>query len=126
MKTIKYADDSTARDYFAKGLTEACLNMFKEAINDLEISIKLDPNFIDAYLIKGKCLYLVGDMNGAFSSYQKLILIDKNNPVMHIHAGNLIMTSGGIEDSIKAYVNANNVKETNIAYYQQAKVLLFS
>ena len=121
-KAIKYADDSTARDYFAKGLAEIFLGMSKEAVEDLEITIKLDPYFVDAYLLKGKCLYLLGDMNEAFSCYQQLIMINKNDPVMHIHAGNLIMASGRLEDSIEAFNNANKVKETSIGYYQKTKV----
>lgn len=122
LKTIKYADDSTARDYFAKGLAEAFLGLFKEAVEDLEITIKLDPCFADAYLLKGKCMYLLGDLNGAFASYQQLIMASKNDPLMHVHAGNLIMASGRVEDSIDAFNNANKVEETSVAYYQQTKV----
>ena len=121
-KTIKYADDSSARDYFAKGIAEACLNMFKEAIDDLDIAVKLEEKFTDAHLLKGKCSYLTGDVNTAFSCYQKLILIDKSNYLMHIHAGNLLMNTGAVEDAIKALSNANKIEESSIAYYQQAKV----
>jgi len=121
-RSIKYADESTARHYFAKGFAEACLNMFKEAIEDLDIAAKLDQNFTDAHLVKGKCSYLAGDSNNAFISYQQLIILNKDDPVMHIHAGNLLMASGAIEDAIKAFANANDFKETAISYYQQSKV----
>ncbi len=124
-KAIKYADESTARHYFAKGFAESCLNMFKEGIEDMDIAIKLEQSYTDAYLVKGKCCYLAGDTNNAFVCYQQLIMLNKNNPVMHIHAGNLLMASGATDDAIKAFGNANELKETTIAYYQQAKVSSF-
>ena len=96
--------------------------MFKEAIDDLDIVIKLDPNFTDAYLIKGKCSCLSGDINTAFMCYQQLIMLNKDEPIMHIHAGNLLMANGSIEDAVKAFSNGNELKKTSIAYYQQAKV----
>ncbi|MDR3549435.1 MAG: hypothetical protein P4M11_14420 [Candidatus Pacebacteria bacterium] len=123
-KAIKYADESIARHYFARGLCEACVNMFKEAIEDLDIVIRLDEKFTDAYLIKGKCAYLAGDANTAFLCYQQLIVLNKDDPTMHIHAGNLLMASGGFEDAGKAFENANAARETAIAHYQLAKVRL--
>ena len=96
--------------------------MFKEATDDLDIAIKLDPTFTDSYLIKGKCAYLAGDTNTAFLCYQQLIIQSKEDPIMHIHAGNLLMASGAFEDAAKAFSNANETEETQAAYYQQAKV----
>ena len=96
--------------------------MFKEAIDDLDIAIKLDANHTDAYLIKGKSSFLAGDTNTAFMCYQQLILLNKNDPVMHIHAGNLLMASGAFEDAAKAFSNANDIQETAVAHYQQSKV----
>jgi len=123
-RAIKYADDSTARDYIAKALCLACLAKFKEAVEDLEVTIKLEQNWIDAYFLKGKCSYLAGDINSAFMSYQQLVILEKKEYVMHIHAGNLLMNTGAIEDAIKAFTNANRLKESSVAFYQQAKVLL--
>ena len=81
-ESTKAIDESTARHYFAKGFSEACLNMFKEAIEDLDIAIKLEEGFTDAYFIKGKCAYLGGDTNTAFMCYQQLIIMNKNDPFM--------------------------------------------
>jgi tetratricopeptide (TPR) repeat protein len=123
-KAIKYADDSIARDYMTKALCLACLSRFKEAIEDLEVTIKLEQNWADAYLLKGKCSYLVGDINSAFMSYQQLVFLEKNKYVMHIHAGNLLMNTGAIDDAAKAFTNADRIKESSVAFYQQAKVFL--
>lgn len=122
-KTIKYADDSTTRDYIAKALCEACLGMFKEAIEDLEVAVRLEQSCVDAHLLKGKCCYLMGDVNSAFVCYQQLVIIEKDEYAMHVHAGNLLMNTGAIDDAVKAFSNANRIKESSVAFYQQAKVL---
>ena len=122
VKTIEYADEALARDYFAKGLCEACLDMFKEALEDFSVAIKLDSEFLDAYFLKGKCSYISGDPNDAFDCYQQLIMMQREDPVMYIHAGNLLMSTGAIEDAIRAFNNANEIQKTDIAFYQQAKV----
>lgn len=121
-RAIKYADESLARHYFARGFCEACISMFKEAIEDLDIAIKLDASYIDAFLVKGKCAYLSGDTNTAFICYQQMIMLNKMDPIMHVHAGNLLMASGAFEDAVKAFANANDIYVTQAAYYQQAKV----
>ena len=122
-KTIKYADESTARDYFAKGFCETCIGMYKESIEDLDIALRLNPDLLDAYLIKGKCMFLARDTKGAFESYQRLISESKDDYLIHIHGGNLLMETGAINDALKAFATANKIKENIVSYYQQAKVL---
>ncbi len=47
------------------------------------------------------CAYLLGDNNLAFLDFQRLILSDPKNPMVHVHAGNLLMTTGAYSDAIK-------------------------
>lgn len=122
-KCIKYADESTARDYFAKGFCEACLKRYKEAVETLDVAIRLDSSLLDAHLTKGKCLYLLGDVKSALECCQELTARSKDDPLVHIHGGNLLMETGAVDDAVKAFVNANEVQESNVAYYQQAKVI---
>ncbi len=96
--------------------------MFREALEDLDIALRLEQNYPDACLFKGKCSYLAGDAAAAFVCYQQLIVLNKTDPMMHVQAGNLLMASGAFEDASKAYANANDVRETAIAHYQFAKV----
>lgn len=46
--------------------------------------------------------------------------------MVHIYAGNLLMTTGAYEDAIKALTNANNLKVTSLAVYQKARVSLIN
>lgn len=41
--------------------------------------------------------------------FQKLIVLYPNNPMVHVYAGNLLMTTGAYLDASKAYINADGV-----------------
>jgi hypothetical protein len=44
--------------------------------------------------------------------------------MMHINAGNLLMTTGSYEDAINAFTNAYELKEHPLAIYHRARVIL--
>ena len=47
-----------------------------------------------------------------------------DDPLVHVHAGNLLMLAGSIEDASKAFTNANSIKPTLEAFVQRAKCYL--
>ena len=49
-----------------------------------------------------------------------MIILQSKNPMVHINAGNLLMTTGSYEDAIKAFTNANSVQLCPVAIYQRA------
>ena len=73
--------------------------MFPEAVKDLTAAITLDEDSLEAYLNRGKCAYLLGDTPLAFLDFQKLIMIEPKNPLVHVYAGNLLMTTGSYDDA---------------------------
>jgi len=110
-------DEPNATDLLHKGRCHACLSMFKEAITDFTKVIELDDELFDAYFFRGKCSYLIGDTSQAFLDFQKLILLQPKNPMVHAYAGNLLMTTGSYEDAAKAFSNADSVKSCAFAIY---------
>jgi lipoprotein NlpI len=80
-------------------------------------SIELDEEISDAYFNRGKCAYLLGDTALAFLDFQKLILLEPKNPMVHIYAGNLLMTTGSYDDATKAFTNADSVQKSALAFY---------
>jgi len=72
---------------------------------------------VATYYNRGKCRYLVGRTQDAFRDFQQMILIDIDNPALHIEAGNLLMTTGNYKDAISAYSNAQEVGPTAQALY---------
>ena len=44
-------------------------------------------------------------------------MTDPKNPMVHIYAGNLLMTTGAYHDAIKAFMNADTVEKTAAAAF---------
>lgn len=40
--------------------------------------------------------------------------------MVHIYAGNLLMTTGSYEDATKAFTNADSVEKSSLAFFQRA------
>ena len=110
-------EEATAQFHLARGRCYACLSILDEALKDLSIALELDENLLEAYIFRGKCAYLLGDNNLAFHDFQKLIISDQKNPIVHIYAGNLLMTTGAYKDAIKAFDNADTVQQTALASF---------
>ena len=41
--------------------------------------------------------------------------------MVHIYAGNLLMTTGSYEDATKAFTNADNIHKSSLALYQRGR-----
>ena len=74
-QAIKNNDESNAKYHMFIGLAYGCMNLLKEAMKDLTISIKLKDDYLSAYYNRGKCAYLLGNADLAFTDFQKLLLI---------------------------------------------------
>jgi tetratricopeptide (TPR) repeat protein len=114
---IEEEEEPTASYYLARGRTYACLSILTEAMKDLSIALNLDESLQEAYIYRGKCAYLLGDNNLSFLDFQRLILTDPKNPMVHVYAGNLLMTTGAYQDAIKAFMNADTVEKTAVAAF---------
>lgn len=53
--------------------------------------------------------------------FQKIIVLQPKNPMVHVYAGNLLMTTGSYEDATKAFSNADNIKKSPLALYQRSR-----
>jgi len=118
---IEEEEESTAYFFLARGRTYACLSILTEAMKDLSVALNLDETLQSGYIYRGKCAYLLGDNNLAFLDFQRLILTDPKNPVVHIYAGNLLMTTGAYSDAIKAFENADTVEPTAVSAFQRVR-----
>ena len=48
-------------------------------------------------------------------------MIEPKNPLVHVYAGNLLMTTGAYSDAIKAYLNADVVTPTAEAAFHRGR-----
>jgi len=123
-KTLKYADENLARHYFFRGLSAACAGMLKEAIIDIDVALSLDIDYYDAYLVKGKCAYLAGDVNAALSCMQELVSRNKSESSVYVHLGNLMMLNGTFEEALKMFQTSLKIRDNPCARYQLTKCLI--
>jgi len=120
-KAINYCDNVVAKYYLGRARCYACLSMFKEAIQDLGVTIENNDSLIEAYILRGKCAFISGDTKQAFTDFQKVIKLKPEDPMMHIHAANILMASGAYEQAIKAYSNAYKIGKITMALFGRAK-----
>lgn len=124
-QAIEKAEDNVPAHYLLRGLCYARLRLHQEALQDFSIAIQLDEGLAEAYFYRGRCAYLLEDPSLSFLDFQKLILAKQADPLVHVHAGNLLMLTGSFEDAAKAYSNANEIKPTALAYLQRCKCRLY-
>jgi tetratricopeptide (TPR) repeat protein len=120
-QSIEYCDTVVAKYHLGRARCYACINMFKEALQDLNIALEANDTLIEAYILRGKYSFISGDTKQAFSDFQTIISLRPDDPMMHIHAGNILMTSGAYDQSIKAYTNAYKLKAIPMALFGRAK-----
>ncbi len=61
---------------------------YAEALDQIELALATDPHQVDAIVIRGNILRLMGESDKALAEYQKLLEIEQ--PVAHLYARNLI------------------------------------
>ena len=121
---IEKAEDNNAYHYLLRGLCYAQLGLYNEAINDFSAVLQLDENLSQAYLYRGRCAFIQEDTNLAYADFQKLLYAKPEDPVVHAHAGDLLLLTQCTEDAIKAYNNSLSKGKTKQPYIQKAKCYL--
>ena len=120
-QSIDYCDTTVAKYHLGRARCYACISMFKEALQDLNIALEANDTLIEAYILRGKCSFINGDTKQAFSDFQTTIKLRPDDPMVHMHAGNILMVSGAYDQSIKAYTNAYKLKKIPMALFGRAK-----
>ncbi|CAG9324004.1 unnamed protein product [Blepharisma stoltei] len=119
--TIEKAEDNHDNHYIIRGLIHASLKMYKEAIQDFRVAQQLSEELGYLYSYRGRCSYLMGDTNLAFSDFQKLMLACPKDKNVHIEAGNFLILTGLYEDALDALDRSNRIELNFEATYQKLK-----
>lgn len=80
-ESIKEDKGSTnaKQDLFKKGLNKMADEELEDAIQYFDLALRLDPNFIDAWIKRGYCFFHLGNYAQAILSYDKALAIDPSN-----------------------------------------------
>lgn len=71
--------DFQKRELYAKGRNQMSNEKFLDAIRSFELAIRVDPQFVDAWVEKGYAHFHLGEYSVAISSYNRAIELDVEN-----------------------------------------------
>ena len=120
-KAIDKAEDNVPMHFLARGLCSAKLKMYKEAIQDFSIVLQLDDKVADAYFYRGRCAFIMEDNDQALGDFQEVLHLRPSDSSSHIHAANLLMATGAIEEAIRAFDSANAICSSSETHLHKAK-----
>lgn len=78
---------NTAEKFYLRGMASANLSQYATAIEDFDHAIELDPNYVDAYFERGKCLKRGGKLFSAVKNFGKAIELDPNHANAYMERG---------------------------------------
>ena len=108
----------TAQDFYRRAGLRVQNKEYSQAIEDYTKAIKLNPQFIDAYLKRCEMRYKMGDNQGVLDDCYKVFNINPNVAKAHYYQGrarySLGYTQPAIESYTKAIANDGNYPQ---AYY---------
>lgn len=71
--------DFAKKDLYKKGVNQMASEKLDEAIRSFELALRIDPNYVDAWIKKGYCHFHLDDYSQAITCYDKALGIDVNN-----------------------------------------------
>ena len=100
----------TAEDYFNSGYAKAELKKYREAIQDYNKVIELNPNFVNAYYNRGIAKFNLQDYREAIQDYNKVIELNPNYADAYYSRGN---AKGKLQDYRGAIQDFNKAIQLN-------------
>ncbi len=67
------------KDLYKKGVNQMASEKLEEAVRSFDLALRIDPNYVDAWIKKGYCHFHLDDYSQATICYDKALAIDVNN-----------------------------------------------
>ena len=96
----------TALDFYNRGLLHTQAKEYRQAIEDYNEAVKLNPRFVDAYLKRCEMRYKMGDNKGVLSDCQEVLNIDPTVAKAYYYQGRARYSLGYSEPAIESYSSA--------------------
>jgi lipoprotein NlpI len=97
---------TSAVDYFNRGVAEKANGDFEGAIADYNRAIELDPKYAAAYSNRGNAKQAKGDLDGAIADCNRAIELDPKDAVAHKNRGVAKKSKGDLKGAIADYTRA--------------------
>src|ERR687896_749053 len=72
-------DDFQKRDLYNKGVNDMSNEKFLDAIRSFDLSLRIDPQFVDAWIKRGYAHFHLGEYTVAIASYDRALEVDVDN-----------------------------------------------
>ena len=108
---------TSAVDYFNRGIVENANSDFEGAIADYNRAIELDPKYAAAYSNRGNAKQAKGDLDGAIADCNRAIELDPKDPLAHKYRGVAKKAKGDLEGAIADYNRAIELDPKYAAAY---------
>ncbi len=128
-KKLKMGDEvdvvrmEKSRFYLSRAMFEIDKNNYKKAIEYADKSIVLNPNYTEAYMLKGDVMASFAYYDKAYNSYQKANMIDNRIPQLHYNMGNCLIYLGETEMAIVEMGKAISIDSSYILAYSGRSAL---
>ncbi|MEH2168054.1 MAG: tetratricopeptide repeat protein [Nostoc sp.] len=111
--------------YYEIGLSFYHKNLYLFAIKYFNLAIEKAPNLGNAYNYRGKTKAKLGDINGAISDFNQLLLIQPKNAEAYDSRGNLYRNQDNYNEAIQDYSQAISINSNYaLAYYHRGGAYL--
>ena len=89
LKSIKLIDPNAAnaKAYYNRGFARLNISKFKEAIDDFDKVLELDPNYTEAYHKRGAAKFSIELYKSAVADYNKVIQLNPEFPSVYTNRG---------------------------------------
>lgn len=119
--------DFQKRDLYNKGRNQMSNEKFLDAIRSFELAIRIDPQFVDAWVEKGYAHFHMGEYSVAISSYNRAIEMDVENASAWNLKGLAYYKMKNYEKAIESCEKAIDINPSDgMSWYNKACYLTLS
>ena len=113
-----------SRFYLSRSMMEIDKGNYKKAIEYADKSIDLNPNYTEAYMLKGDMLASFGYFDKAYNQYEKANTVDSRIPQLHYNMGNCLIYMGKKDKALEQMGEAIAIDPNYILAYAGRSSLL--
>ena len=115
------------KDLYKKGVNQMASEKLQEAIHTFDLALRIDHNYVDAWIKKGYCHFHLEDYAQAISCYDKALVIDVNNAEAWNMKGLAYYKMKNYEKAIESCEKAIDVNPNDgMSWYNKACYLSLS
>lgn len=114
-------EDIQKHNLYKKGIEQMSNEKLEDAIRSFDLSLRIDPNYVDAWIKKGYAHFHLGKYTLAFSSYDKALDIDLNNAEAWNLKGLAYYKTRNYDEAIRACDKAIDINPNDaMSWYNKA------